>query len=106
MSLNDRARSRSRWPSQFDVEGVPRDNQIRSQKIEAQMQIAGISTVGVFDFNNPPQKPYVFQEFPKVLYRAAEKRTVKDKAAEVAAIEEGWTLRPGVEAKPAKKAKA
>lgn len=102
MPIHERARStRSRWPVAFDIEGVPRDTETRNQKKEEIMQLSKGTDVGVFDFNNPPVKPYLFQEFPKTLYRAAERLVVKDKTAEEAAFAQGWQLKPGIVAKPA-----
>lgn len=94
MSLNDHAKPRSRWPAQFDVEGVPRDSATRTKKMEEQMQISSINDVGVFDFNSPPKKPYQFQEFPKRLYRGKESQLVPDKETETLRLKDGWQLKP------------
>jgi hypothetical protein len=72
---------RDRWPLEFDLEGVPNENREReyllNQKREVDMpnpvtnSFAVDYQVGnnVIDINHPPRKPYVFQEFPKMLHK-------------------------------------
>lgn len=49
-----------------------------------------------FDLNNPPKVPYVFQEFPRVVYHHAKRKTqIAHHAADLAAaLEAGWTKEP------------
>lgn len=92
---------RERWPAQFDIEGIPRDNatrerlleDLRNSETEKRTEMAqfkesadrvNVSPVPpnhfavddkqfanepfITDINNPPQKRYKHQEYPKILY--------------------------------------
>jgi hypothetical protein len=101
MPLRDRPTRalRPRWPAQFDIEGVPRDNSLRQQEKETRMKMEQSSQeVGIFDFNNPPRVAHVHREYPKLLYKAAATRSVADEEAEKKALKEGWQMKPTLKA--------
>ena len=49
-----------------------------------------------FDLNNPPTKPYKFQEFPKAVYHPDGRiAAVKNPEDETEALDAGWSLNLG-----------
>lgn len=56
----------------------------------------GTSKVNEFDLNNPPQVPYVYREFPRVIYHHdARKTKVVQNAKELEAhLAQGWEKEP------------
>jgi hypothetical protein len=88
--------TREKWPVSFDLEGVPRDRELREQKLkeirgeDPMSKQAGIQLTAqqaealretlkqfdeqngrdenVFDPNKPPKEQYSHKEFPKMLY--------------------------------------
>ena len=87
---------RDRWPLEFDLEGVPRETAERERLLNHRQEgeMGKTSPVtnsfavdyqqgnGVIDLNNPPKKPYVYQEYPKMLYAASGKYLVVQNEAE------------------------
>lgn len=47
-----------------------------------------------FDPNHPPHVPYVFREFPKMMYRSDGSNKVVDNKAQQDALGEGWQTTP------------
>lgn len=100
MGLNEHARIRSRWPVQFDIEGIPRNTKDRNEKLaeirqqeEDNMQIQSV-TKPTLDFNNPTTPKYSHQEFPRLVYRGEEQSLVVHTAEELeAAITDGFHLK-------------
>lgn len=60
------------------------------------MSISRVAGAGTFDFNNPPHKPYVHQEYPRVLYKGKERRHVKNDAERDQWLAQGWELTPNM----------
>jgi hypothetical protein len=63
------------------------------------------STGGVFDLNNPPRKPYIHQDWPRLMYNADPAGMPKHIRALDAAdlenkLEEGWLMAPAGEEAP------
>lgn len=122
MPLNEaKHKVRERWPAQFDIEGVPRDNATRRQLLDqiqqkdttmAQFRDSSLAlqnpenqfTVDknqspepfISDINNPPQRRYKHQEYPKAMYHHDSGRTlvVKDEKEEAAAKKKGFKEEP------------
>jgi hypothetical protein len=106
---------RDRWPLQFDLEGVPRETAERErllnhQRMEGEMgktsPVANSFAVdyqagnNVIDINHPPRMPYVFQEYPKMMYAPNGKSVVVNgEAEEKRYAKMNYALQP-----PAKKA--
>lgn len=118
MSLNEAPGRpfREKWPASFDIEGIPRDREVREQKLKelrGNMDLSNLSleqiealrevlaqhdkkhTENVFDLSKPPKVPYVYQEFPKSLYRAdGHVLTVKSEKEEQKATKGGYQSHP------------
>lgn len=112
MPLNEATRkTRERWPASFDIEGIPRDTQIRTallqQRIqEEKMRVTNSFTVDkpagpvVTDINNPPHVNYnpfdPKNEFPKMVYHHKSGRVMKvaNLLEQKAAIKRGFDLKP------------
>ena len=120
MPLNESNRkSRDRWPLAFDLEGVPRETAERERLLEQHRQLSKPESEfeepmnetrvvpntfavdyqagnTVVDINNPPQKRYVHQEFPKMLYDHESGRVlqVKDEKEMKAALKKGFQVKP------------
>ena len=101
---------KDRWPLEFDLEGVPRETAERERllgekRMEANLPNPVSNTFAVdyqqgytvIDINNPPKKPYVFQEFPKILYAESGKTIiVRSEAEEKRYAKSGFTTTPPV----------
>lgn len=112
MPINESSRvPRERWPLQFDLEGVPRDNAERERllqshqnpllpEVETGMPVtnnfAASYNAGetVIDINNPPQKRYVHQEYPKMVFHGTKGKIVKSREEEEKLLASGHTLKP------------
>ena len=126
MPLNEATRkpSRSRWPLEFDLTGVPRDTATRQQLLEQKqileqtpeedsMSPAPNQTtpvrnsftvdkpeVVITDINNPPRQNYnphdAKNEFPKMVYHHESGRVLKvaNDKEQKAAIKRGFDLKP------------
>lgn len=122
MPLNESNRkSRDRWPLAFDLAGVPQDTALRERLLEQHKdeerqiqsevedhpmneikQVQNSFAVdyqagnNVVDINNPPQKRYVHQEFPKLMYDHDGGRVlqVKDEREMKAALKKGFQVKP------------
>jgi len=94
-------RTRSRWPAQFDIEGVERDTRVRQQLLDSQqqrqeqnaMKVSNISQPGKFDFNSPPKVVIPYQEYPRLLYKASASKQVHNDEERDAALKHGWQLK-------------
>ena len=71
---------RERWPVEFDLEGVDRDNRVREQKLQEEPMTAPLSAnsfVGgaSIDLGKPPRVAYDPRqhEYPKMLYHPTKK---------------------------------
>jgi hypothetical protein len=47
-----------------------------------------------FDLNKPPQAPYRYEEFPRLVYRAGKHQLAHDEAGLAEALEHGWSKEP------------
>lgn len=54
----------------------------------------------IHDINNPPRHPFVFEDYPRVLYKGAENVTVPNAEEEKKHAAKGWKREPP-ETKPA-----
>jgi hypothetical protein len=116
----NRPKSRDRYPLAFDLEGVPRETVERERRLLAaqlveQRNLDSQSDEGEFmppvnnsfavdyaagnnvvDINNPPQKRYVHQEFPKMVYHhdSGHVLEVKTTAELKAALKKGFNEKP------------
>jgi hypothetical protein len=53
------------------------------------------SPINTIDLNNPPKKPYTFQKFPHMIYKAGETQKIVRSEQELElAIEAGWSTAP------------
>ena len=108
MPLNEASRKapRSRWPLEFDLEGVPRDTTTRKSLLEQKRNHETLETLSeetmptvqsvrnsftvdqpttdgpaITDINNPPRRPYnpydPKNQFPKMLYHHESGRVLK-----------------------------
>lgn len=74
--------------------------QLTHQEIERLRQIVidhdkkNFGGMKEFDLNNPPQEPYRYQEFPRLLYRHGTDKTkvVRDQEQLEAALADGWSM--------------
>jgi hypothetical protein len=123
MPLNESGRkTRERWPLEFDLAGVPRDNVTRERLLEQQRQARAPETQEetaamnthvvpnsfavdykagntVIDINNPPHKRYVHQEFPKMVYHheSGQTLTVQDEKQLKLALKKGFETKPAAD---------
>ena len=118
MPLNEStAKARERWPLEFDLAGVPQETALRRRLME-ERQLQELSEFEepmnnvplvqnsfavdyqagntVIDINNPPQKRYVHQEFPKLVYHheSGHVLTVADDKQLKLAVKKGYDLKP------------
>jgi hypothetical protein len=113
MPLNEATRkTRERWPASFDIEGIPRDTQIRTALLQQRIQEGKMAQVTnsftvdkpagpvINDINNPPHvnyNPYdPKNEFPKLVYHHSSGRVLKvaDAKEQKAALKRGFDLKP------------
>lgn len=47
------------------------------------------------DFHKPHPTPYVYQEYPRLLYRGDEQKLVHSDEEKAAHLEQGWTILKG-----------
>lgn len=64
--------------------------------VAAHDQAAGKQGIQEFDLNNPPQKPYRHQDFPRVMYHHGrrEMRLAQNEEEMQAALKGGWKKEP------------
>jgi hypothetical protein len=96
MSLRDRpVVSRPRWPAEFDIEGIPRDSEVREREKLARLEEEPRPMPqNEIDINKPAALPYVHQEYPRMMYKGTERRKVEDAAGEKKALSEGFSKTP------------
>lgn len=92
---------KDRWPLAFDLEGVPRDNKVRSKILEGETMAKNNFGDSVIDLSKPPKEAYTHQEYPKILYKYdAKPRSVKSEEEEAAALADGYTSDAKLAAQP------
>ncbi len=115
MPINESSRkTRERWPLEFDLTGVPRDNAIRQglvlrrqneteddpMTVTNSFAVDQPSVPEISDINNPPRKNYnphaPENQFPKVVYHHESGRvlTVASQKELAAALKRGFDLKP------------
>jgi hypothetical protein len=52
------------------------------------------NSIKEFDLNNPPQEPYVYREFPRLMYRGDATRVATSHAEVAEAEAHGWSKTP------------
>jgi hypothetical protein len=74
-------------------------SQAQLEQMRAILQAHDSQSSGVireFDLNNPPKLPYVYQEFPRLVYRAGKHRPTHNEAELTEALAHGWSKEPPV----------
>jgi hypothetical protein len=87
---------KAKWPIEFDLEGIPRDDQLR-QTIMQERGYMAEKYVGPrdIDLNKPVTEPYFYQEFPKLVYhKDGRVLAVDGPEAQAQAESDGFGLKP------------
>ncbi len=90
--------TKSKWPLQFDLEGVPRDRDLRKMELErlqGEQMSTAMNDPQVIDLSNPPRQPYTFQAYPRTMY-AADGRfvSVENEKQQAKAEKQGFQTKP------------